>query len=345
MTGFGWKEEIHSIWAEEEHWDDFLQDPKNKVDYAWFRNHTCHWAPAIEELLGPRLATGNHAHTAQSARIAAEEAAKSNPNRRPLVPLADTEDATIEDFLDQDGNIQRHLFPNGTLFPGDGDYDHADDPFSDLYAPSTSAPTPKPSSSSTPTPNQLHQASALKRHRAQGREKNKRAKVSAGASLSGATVQIADIMGETLAWRKEEFDMGRPEYQRAMDIVYATCQDLVDALPIRAQIALPGFVKAAIPRMLGSAKTSYATYILDAQAGPTRRFFIKKMLKDHQRWLVLVDKREDEGRKAWKESDQRGFYSTPKDLIEAFNAGECEGDDYDSSATGSVFEESGPEEN
>ena len=101
-------------------------------------------------------------------RITAEEAAKSNPNRRLLVPLTDTEDTTIEDFLDQDSNIQRYLFPNSILFPGDGDYDYTDNPFSDLYTPSISALIPKPSSLSTPIPNQLYQASALKRHRAQG---------------------------------------------------------------------------------------------------------------------------------------------------------------------------------
>ena len=274
MTGFGWKEELHSIWAEEEHWDDFLLDPKNKTDYAWFRNHTCHWAPDIEELLGPRLATGKHAHTAQSARTAA---AKSN--QIPPVPLE--VEPTMEDFIDEDGILQRNRFPEGTLLPGDEDYNEADDPFSDLYG----VPKPLSSLSSTPTPSQLMEASALKRPRPQGLEKrassSKRVKVSAGASLSGATIQIADIMGETLAWRKAEFDLGRPEYQRAMDIIYETCQDLVNGLPIRAQIALPGFVKAAIPRMLGSSKTSYATYILDAQASPARRFFIKKMLKDH----------------------------------------------------------------
>jgi hypothetical protein len=58
--------------------------------------------------------------------------------------------------------------------------------------------------------------------------------------------------------------MGRPEYQCVIDIIYTTCQDLVDTLLIRAQIALLGFVKVAIPRMLRSSKTSYATYILDA---------------------------------------------------------------------------------
>jgi hypothetical protein len=75
--------------------------------------------------------------------------------------------------------------------------------------------------------------------------------------------------------------MGYPEYQCIIDIVYITCQDLVDELPIRAQIALSGFVKAAIPRILGSSKTYYTIYILNTQAGPVRRFFIKKILKDY----------------------------------------------------------------
>jgi hypothetical protein len=73
---------------------------------------------------------------------------------------------------------------------------------------------------------------------------------------------------------------------------------LVDELLIRIQIALLGFIKAAIPCILGSSKTYYTIYILDTQAGPIRRFFIKKILKDYQRWLVLVNKREDKGRKA-----------------------------------------------
>jgi hypothetical protein len=78
---------------------------------------------------------------------------------------------------------------------------------------------------------------------------------------------------------------------------------LVDKLPIRVQIALPGFVKAAIPCILGSSKTYYTIYILNTQAGPIRCFFIKKILKDYQKWLILVNKREDESRKAWKESN------------------------------------------
>jgi hypothetical protein len=67
-----------------------------------------------------------------------------------------------------------------------------------------------------PTLSQLIQASALKCLRPQGLEKrassSKRVKVSVGASLSGVTIQIADIMGETLAWRKAEFDLRYPEY-------------------------------------------------------------------------------------------------------------------------------------
>ena len=169
----------------------------------------------------------------------------------------------MEDFLDEDGILQRNRFPEGTLLPGDEDYNEADDPFSDLYG----VPKPLLSLSSTPTPSQLMQASALKRPRPQGLEKrassSKRVKVSAGASLSGATIQITDIMGETLAWRKAEFDLGRPEYQRAMDIIYETCQDLVDGLDFREQIGLPSFIKEGIPRLYGSSTPTYARCILD----------------------------------------------------------------------------------
>jgi hypothetical protein len=183
---------LHLIWAEEEHWDNFLLDPKNKTDYAWFRNHTCYWAPDIEELLGPRLATGKHAHTTQSARTAAVKS-----NQRPPVLLK--VEPTIEDFLDEDSILQRNRFPEGILLPGDEDYNEADDPFSDIYG----IPKPISSLSSTPIPSQLMQASALKRPRPQGLEKRassgKRVKVSAGASLSGATIQIAEVMGEILA--------------------------------------------------------------------------------------------------------------------------------------------------
>ena len=40
---------------------------------------------------------------------------------------------TIEDFLDTDGNIQRHLFPKGTYFLGDKEYNKTDDLFSNIY--------------------------------------------------------------------------------------------------------------------------------------------------------------------------------------------------------------------
>jgi hypothetical protein len=150
LTGFGWKEELQSIWAEEEHWDDFLLDPKNKTDYAWFRNHTCHWAPDIEELLGPRLATGKYAHTAQSARTAASLAAKSN-QRPPVPPVPPENEPTIEDFLDEDGILQRNRYPEGILLPGNEDYNEADDPFSNNY----SIPKPLSFSLSTPIPSQL----------------------------------------------------------------------------------------------------------------------------------------------------------------------------------------------
>jgi hypothetical protein len=84
--------------------------------------------------LGPRLATGNHAHTTKSARITASITAKSNPNRRPLIPLEDNEDKpTIEDFLNKDSIIQRDRFPEGTCFPGDKNYNKANDLFSNLY--------------------------------------------------------------------------------------------------------------------------------------------------------------------------------------------------------------------
>jgi hypothetical protein len=97
---------LQSIWAEEEYWDDFLSDPKNRTDYGWFRNYTYYWVPDIEELLGPRLATGNHAHTAKSARIAAEEAVKTLPGRRLLESLEDEDTGTtIADFEDIEGNI------------------------------------------------------------------------------------------------------------------------------------------------------------------------------------------------------------------------------------------------
>jgi len=60
------------------------------------------------------------------------------------------------------------------------------------------------------------EASVLKRPRPQGLEKrassSKRVKVSIGTSLSRATIQITDIIGEILAWRKAEFDLGRPKY-------------------------------------------------------------------------------------------------------------------------------------
>jgi hypothetical protein len=155
--------------------------------------------------LGPRLATGKHAHTAQSARTAASLA--ENSNQRPPIPLDD--ELTIEDFLNEDGIIQRSRFPEGTLFPGDEDYNKADNPFSNIY----SIPKPVLSTLSTPTPSQLIQASALKRPRGlEKRVSGKRVRVSTGTSLSGVTIQIADIMGETLAWRKAEFDLGRPEY-------------------------------------------------------------------------------------------------------------------------------------
>jgi hypothetical protein len=117
---------------------------------------------------------------------------------------------TIKDFLDADGNIQRHLFPKGTHFPGDKEYNKTDNLFSDIYVAPGIQPvvlgvsliTPKPLLSLTPTLSQLKQASALKRSRLQGPEKRnagKRVKVSVGASLSGATSQIADVIGETLA--------------------------------------------------------------------------------------------------------------------------------------------------
>ena len=40
---------------------------------------------------------------------------------------------TIKDFLDTDGNIQRHLFPKGTYFLGDKEYNKTDDLFSNIY--------------------------------------------------------------------------------------------------------------------------------------------------------------------------------------------------------------------
>jgi len=105
--------------------------------------------------LGPRLATGNHAYTAQSARIAAEEAVESNPNRRLLIPLEDNENKLIiEGFLNRDGIIQRHYFPDSIYFPGDKDYDPADNPFIGLYGfPNTSALIPKSLLLLIPIPN------------------------------------------------------------------------------------------------------------------------------------------------------------------------------------------------
>ena len=78
--------------------------------------------------------TSNHAHTAQSTRITVEEVANLQSSKRPLEPLRDEQDVpTIKDFLDIDGNIQRHLFPKGTHFLGDEEYDKTDNPFSDIY--------------------------------------------------------------------------------------------------------------------------------------------------------------------------------------------------------------------
>jgi hypothetical protein len=157
-------------------------DPKNKTDYAWFRNYTYHWVPDIEKLLGPRLATGKYAYTTQFARTAASLAAKSN--QRPPVPPEN--EPTIEDFLDKDGILQRNRYPEDILFPGDEDYNKADDPFSNNY----SIPKPLLSLLLMPIPSQLVQASILKCPHSQGLEKRasgKRVKVSTGTSLSGAT--------------------------------------------------------------------------------------------------------------------------------------------------------------
>jgi hypothetical protein len=217
MTGFGWKAELNSIWAEEEHWDDLLSDSKNNTDYQWFRTHTCYWALDIEELLGPRLATGKHAHTSESARIAAANTLNSNPRQRPLAAIAEDDD--FGSYTDEYGNIMKELFLDGTVFLGDPNYNSSTDLFANIFGPdeptsqqSTLSATPKPTAT---TPSQLQQANALKRLRAKAsdtRITGKRTKLSAGASLSGATGQIADVMGDTLSWRKEEFLLNRPIY-------------------------------------------------------------------------------------------------------------------------------------
>jgi len=292
MTGFGWKAELNSIWAEEEHWDDLLSDPKNKTDYQWFRTHTCHWAPDIEELLGPRLATGKYAYTSESARIAAANAINSNPKQRPLDPFAEDDD--FGSYTDQFGNIMKELFPDGTVFPGDPNYKSSTDPFTNIFGPdeptnqqsTPSAPsaTPKPTST---TPSQLQQVNALKRPRAKAsdtRTTGKRTKLSAGASLSGATGQIADVMGDTLSWRKEEFLLNRPIYQRALDIIHSTCQKYVDRLEWKEQMAIPSYLNH-VPSMLGETTHSIAHFIVDAQEGPARTKFIKYTLRDIPNYL------------------------------------------------------------
>jgi len=64
-----------------------LKDPKNKADYRWFKIYICYWVEEIEELLGPCLATKNHAYIIQSATFAATLAIAIGLNKRSRRPL------------------------------------------------------------------------------------------------------------------------------------------------------------------------------------------------------------------------------------------------------------------
>jgi len=69
-------------------------------------------------------------------------------------------------------------------------------------------------------------------------------------------------MGETLAWKKEEFAQKRPVYQRALDIIHATCQKYMDKLKWQEQIALPAYLKS-IPRTMGNTTFTFAHFIIN----------------------------------------------------------------------------------
>jgi hypothetical protein len=103
----------------------------------------------------------------------------------------------------------KELFPDGTVFLRDPNYKSSTDPFTNIFGLdeptnqqstlSTPFATPKPTST---TPSQLQQVNALKRPRAKAsdtRITGKRTKLSAGASLSGTTGQIANVIGDTLS--------------------------------------------------------------------------------------------------------------------------------------------------
>jgi hypothetical protein len=91
-------------------------------------------------------------------------------------------------------------------------------------------------------------------------------------------------MGETLAWRKEEFARTRPVYQQAMEIIFTTCQKHVDKLDMKGQMSIPAYIKG-VPQGMGDTLFTWANFIVDAQPGPCRNTFIKVMLRGIPAWL------------------------------------------------------------
>jgi hypothetical protein len=91
-------------------------------------------------------------------------------------------------------------------------------------------------------------------------------------------------MGNTLSWRKEEFLLNRPIYQRALDIIHSTCQKYVDRLKWKEQMVIPLYLNH-VPSMLGETTHSITYFIVDVQEGPARTKFIKYTLRDIPNYL------------------------------------------------------------